>query len=73
MKRTASIREGLKLTIPDGALGRSITGDALLRWMPTTEAVILQDHDLAYAMCVFCDVLFDAAELMAKLFMNLLV
>jgi hypothetical protein len=45
---------GLELVMP-GALGRSILADVRLRWVATSEAVILKYHDLSYATSAFCD------------------
>jgi hypothetical protein len=58
---TTSARSALQLVIPC-AFGRFIIRNTLLCWMPTTEAVILQYHDLAYATNVLCDILLAAAE-----------
>ena len=49
----ASRLYGLQLIIP-GALGRSILADNRLRWIATTEAVILKYHDMAYTIHVLC-------------------
>lgn len=49
----ASRLYGLQLVMP-GALGRIILADNRLRWIATTEAVILKYHDMAYTIQVLC-------------------
>jgi len=45
-----------------GAFGRAVLQDPELRWMATTEAVILRYHDLKYATQALCDLLIDATD-----------
>lgn len=54
LETTASRLYGLQLVIP-GALGRNILADPKLRWVGTTEAVILKYHRVDYTAEVLSD------------------
>ncbi|KAF2676777.1 hypothetical protein K458DRAFT_259957, partial [Lentithecium fluviatile CBS 122367] len=58
---SASMLSGLNLIMP-GALGRTIQYDARLRWICTTEAVILKYQSPTYATEMLCDI-FVATDL----------
>ncbi|OCL11913.1 hypothetical protein AOQ84DRAFT_313088 [Glonium stellatum] len=54
LEQTSSRLYGLDLIMP-GALGRTILYDERLRWIGTTEAVILKYHPPAYTVEALCD------------------
>jgi hypothetical protein len=54
LERTSSRLYGLRLIMP-GALGRTIVYDEQLRWIGTTEVVILKYHPPTYAVEALCN------------------
>lgn len=54
LEATSSRLYGLRLIMP-GALGRTIVYDKQLRWIGTTEAVMLKYHPPVYAVEALCD------------------
>lgn len=54
LEQTSSRLYGLDLIMP-GALGRTVLYDEHLRWIGTTEAVILKYHSPTYAVEALCD------------------
>jgi hypothetical protein len=54
LEQTSSKLYGMHLVMP-GALGRKIIYDEQLRWVGTTEAVILKYHPPSYAVEALCD------------------
>jgi hypothetical protein len=61
LETTASKLYGLQLN-PPGGLGRTVAYDKQLRWMVTTEAVILKHHGVAYAVEAFCEIFAKSME-----------
>ncbi|RYP23389.1 hypothetical protein DL765_001094 [Monosporascus sp. GIB2] len=59
--QTASVLKGVRLVLPS-TFGRAVLRDPELRWLATTEAVILQYHDMQYATQTLCDLFIDATE-----------
>lgn len=59
LEKAASRLCGLQLVIP-GALGRRILDDKALRWMATTEAVLLKFYDMEYVRIMLTDLLLSS-------------
>ncbi|KAL9097056.1 MAG: hypothetical protein Q9165_001020 [Trypethelium subeluteriae] len=53
LKQTSSRLFGLQLILP-GALGRTVLYDEQLKWIGTTEAVLLKNHSSDYAVDTLC-------------------
>ncbi|KAI0529942.1 hypothetical protein GGR58DRAFT_276760 [Xylaria digitata] len=61
LSEAASVLKGVQLVLPT-SFGRAVLRDPELRWLVTTEAVILQYHNLPYVTQALCHLFINATE-----------